>query len=199
MGRNGVGKTTFLKTLLGLLPTLNGSVYYRGVDITHWSTQARARDGIGYVPQGRMIFPTLTVEENLRVALAARSDKRSFIPASVFDLFPVLATMLQRRGGDLSGGQQQQLAIARALTTDPDLLILDEPCEGIQPSIVQEIGEAIKTLQRELGMTVLIVEQRLRFVRSIASDFYIMERGQVRANGSLDNLGDELIAKYLTV
>jgi urea transport system ATP-binding protein len=199
MGRNGVGKTTFLKTLLGLLPSLSGTVCYRGMDITQWSTQARARGGIGYVPQGRMIFPTLTVEENLRVAVAARGDKRSTIPVLVFELFPVLSTMLQRRGGDLSGGQQQQLAIARALTTDPDLLILDEPCEGIQPSIVQEIGEAIKTLQRELGMTVVIVEQRLRFVRSVASNFYIMERGQIRANGSLDSLSDELIGKYLTV
>jgi urea transport system ATP-binding protein len=199
MGRNGVGKTTLLKTLLGLLPSVSGSVIYRGVDVTRWSTQARARAGIGYVPQGRMIFPSLTVEENLRVALAARSDKHSTIPAAVFELFPVLSTMLQRRGGDLSGGQQQQLAIGRALTTDPDLLILDEPCEGIQPSVVQEIGEAIKTLQQELSMTVLIVEQRLRFVRNFASEFYIMERGQMRANGSLDQLDDRLVTEYLKV
>jgi urea transport system ATP-binding protein len=155
--------------------------------------------GIGFVPQGRQIFPLLTVEENLRVGLPARPDGRRQVPEFIYELFPVLRQMLRRRGGDLSGGQQQQLAIGRALAIDPKLLILDEPTEGIQPNIVQEIGDIIRRLIDELGLTVILVEQKLPFARRVADRFLILDRGRLVANGAMGELGDDLVRQYLTV
>lgn len=199
LGRNGVGKTTLLKCITGLLPVRDGQILLNGKDITRMSTENRARAGIGYVPQGREIFPLLTVEENLKISLGARGDGARQIPEHIYQLFPVLKEMKSRRGGDLSGGQQQQLAIGRALVLDPKLLILDEPTEGIQPNIVRDIGEVIRKLNREMGLTVLLVEQKLPFARRTADDFFIMERGRVVADGPIAELSDELVQQYLTV
>ncbi|TVP85179.1 MAG: urea ABC transporter ATP-binding subunit UrtE [Thioalkalivibrio sp.] len=199
MGRNGVGKTTLLKCIMGLLPVRSGRVLLGDRDITRLSPEARARGGIGYVPQGREIFPELTVEENLRVPLSARADRARQIPGSVYQLFPVLKEMRRRRGGDLSGGQQQQLAVARALVLDPRVLILDEPGEGIQPNIVRQIGDVIRQLNTEMGMSVLLVEQKLPFARRVAHDFHIMEKGSVVAHGPIDALTDELVREHLSV
>lgn len=199
IGRNGVGKTTLLKCITGLLPVRDGSIQLNGYDINKLSTENRARGGIGFVPQGREIFPLLTVEENLKISLGARKDKSRFIPGLIYELFPVLKEMKHRRGGDLSGGQQQQLAIGRALVLDPKLLILDEPTEGIQPNVVRDIGEVIRKLNRELGLTVLLVEQKLPFARRVADDFFIMEKGSVVANGPIANLNDDLVQRYLSV
>ncbi len=199
MGRNGVGKTTLLKCVMGLVPVESGSITFGDVDLLARSPESRARMGIGYVPQGREVFPQLTVEENLRIGLAARRDGVRSIPASVFELFPVLKQMLQRRGGDLSGGQQQQLAIGRALVLEPKLLILDEPTEGIQPNIVHEIGDIILRLNDEAGVTVLLVEQKLPFARRVASEFRILDKGRAVAGGAIDELSDDDIRDYLTV
>ncbi len=199
MGRNGVGKTTLLKTLMGLVPARAGSARLGDVELLGKPTTARPKLGIGYVPQGREIFPQLTVEENLKLGLPARRDKVRTIPDKIYELFPVLKDMRQRRGGDLSGGQQQQLAIGRALVLDPKLLILDEPAEGIQPNIVAEIGQLIVRLCREFGMTVLLVEQKLPFVRKFADDFVILDKGRVVAEGDLPSLSDELVARHLVV
>ena len=199
MGRNGVGKTTFLKTLMGLLPARSGTIVFEDRDMFGQRAELRARLGIGYVPQGREIFSQLTVEENLRLGLSVRRDGGGEIPARIFELFPVLRQMLNRRGGDLSGGQQQQLAIGRALAIEPRLLILDEPTEGIQPNIVHDIGDIILRLNREGGLTVLLVEQKLAFARRVASEFCIMEKGRVMATGQIDELGEGLVAKYLAV
>ncbi|MET0344010.1 MAG: urea ABC transporter ATP-binding subunit UrtE [Polyangiales bacterium] len=199
MGRNGVGKTTLLKTLMGLVPARSGSAKLGDVELLGKPTTARPKLGIGYVPQGREIFPQLTVEENLKLGLPARRDKVRAIPEKIYELFPVLKDMRQRRGGDLSGGQQQQLAIGRALVLDPQLLILDEPAEGIQPNIVAEIGHLIVKLCRELEMTVLLVEQKLPFVRKFADDFVILDKGRVVAEGDLPSLSDALVARHLVV
>jgi urea transport system ATP-binding protein len=199
IGRNGVGKTTLLKCITGLLAIRDGSIRLNGYDINKLSTENRARSGIGFVPQGREIFPLLTVEENLKISLGARKDKSRFIPGLIYELFPVLKEMKCRRGGDLSGGQQQQLAIGRALVLDPQLLILDEPTEGIQPNVVRDIGEVIRKLNRELGLTVLLVEQKLPFARRVADDFFIMEKGSVVATGPMENLNDDLVQRYLSV
>lgn len=199
MGRNGVGKTTLLKAIMGLLPLTSGRMLFAGQDITAKPTSLRAALGIGYVPQGREIFSQLSVEENLRVGLAARKDGSRDIPSKIFDLFPVLKQMLHRRGGDLSGGQQQQLAIGRALVIEPKLLILDEPTEGIQPNIVREIGDIIVRLNREHGLTVLIVEQKLAFARRVAQQFYILDKGRSVAAGAISDLDDRLVSQYLTV
>ncbi len=199
MGRNGVGKTTLLKTIMGLLPSRSGHIRYDGDDIATERAETRARHGIGFVPQGREIFPLLTVEENLRIGLPARRDGSRQIPEKIFDLFPVLKKMLRRRGGDLSGGQQQQLAIGRALALEPRILLLDEPTEGIQPNIVREIGDIILRLNREEGITVLLVEQKLPFARRIADRFCIMDRGRAVASGAMGELDDRLIHDYLTV
>ena len=199
MGRNGVGKTTLLKCLMGLLPIRGGAITFDGRDISALSTEQRARGGIGYVPQGREIFPMLTVEENLRISLGARKDKARQVPESIYALFPALKEMRHRRGGDLSGGQQQQLAIGRALVLEPTLLVLDEPTEGIQPNIVREIGEIIKKLNREQGLTVLLVEQKLPFARQVASDFHILEKGRLVAQGPIGELNDEVVRQYLSV
>ncbi|MEH6650553.1 MAG: urea ABC transporter ATP-binding subunit UrtE [Motiliproteus sp.] len=199
MGRNGVGKTTLLQCVMGLLPTKSGQLDFDGVDLRTMSAEKRAGLGIGYVPQGRQIFSLMTVEENLLIGLPARSDGMKRIPDFIYQLFPVLKEMLHRRGGDLSGGQQQQLAIGRALVTDPKLLILDEPTEGIQPNVVAEIGDIIRKLNREIGLTVLLVEQKLPFARKVADHFCILDRGKSVATGAMDQLNDELVRKYLTV
>ena len=177
IGRNGVGKTTLLNCIMGLLPLDSGTIHYQDTDLTAERADRRAPLRIGYVPQGRMIFPLLTVEENLQTGLGALPKTQRQLPDLIFDLFPVLQSMMHRRGGDLSGGQQQQLAIARALVINPEFLILDEPTEGIQPNIVQEIGGVITRLNRELGLTVLVVEQKLPFARKVASHFHIMSKG----------------------
>ena len=199
MGRNGVGKTTLLNCIMGLQPIRSGRIVFRDVDIARVNAEKRASLGIGYVPQGRQIFPLLTVKENLQIGLSARADKVKNIPGFIFELFPVLSEMLERQGGDLSGGQQQQLAIARALGVDPKLLILDEPTEGIQPNIVQEIGNIIKQLSEDIGLTVLLVEQKLPIVRRIADNFAILDRGRKAASGQISELSDTLIRDYLTV
>ncbi|MBK1674220.1 urea ABC transporter ATP-binding subunit UrtE [Ectothiorhodospira shaposhnikovii] len=199
MGRNGVGKTTLLKCIMGLLPIREGEIHLGDQRIDHLSVEARARAGIGYVPQGREIFPLLTVEENLRLPLTSRRDRLRQVPAYIYDLFPVLKEMRHRRGGDLSGGQQQQLAIGRALVLDPKLLILDEPGEGIQPNIVRQIGEVIRKLQSEMEISVLLVEQKLPFARRFADEFFLMEKGCVQAQGEMKDLSDELIHRYLNV
>jgi urea transport system ATP-binding protein len=199
MGRNGVGKTTLMQCIMGLLPLRSGALIYRDRDLARLTAERRAALGIGYVPQGRQIFPLLTVEENLRIGLSARPDRAKQIPDYIFELFPVLKEMLGRRGGDLSGGQQQQLAIGRALVIDPKLLILDEPTEGIQPNIVHEIGDIIRRLMTDLNLTVILVEQKLPFARRVADRFVILDRGRLMATGSMADLNDELVKQYLTV
>ena len=199
MGRNGVGKTTLLKCLMGLLPVDDGSIRFAGADLLAMPAERRAQLGMGYVPQGRMIFPLLTVEENLAVGLGALPRSEREIPPEVYELFPVLDDMRSRRGGDLSGGQQQQLAIGRALVLRPKFLILDEPTEGIQPNVVGQIGDVVVRLNRELGMTVLLVEQKLPFVRRVADRFAIMTKGSIMATGPLAALTDALIEEHLTV
>ncbi len=199
MGRNGVGKTTFLNAVMGLCPVRSGEIRYQNQNLLKLSPEKRAVLGIGYVPQGRQIFPLLTVAENLQIGLPIRKDRLRQVPTFIFELFPVLREMLKRRGGDLSGGQQQQLAIARALVIDPKLLILDEPTEGIQPNVVQQIGDVIRKLNRELGLTVLLVEQKLPFVRRVGDDFIILDRGRQVAAGAVNALDETLIHQYLTV
>ncbi|GED45729.1 ABC transporter ATP-binding protein [Vreelandella aquamarina] len=203
MGRNGVGKTTLMKAIMGEVAVKSGQLRYQGdgseVELTKKAVEARSRLGIGFVPQGRQIFPLLTVEENLRTGLAARGDGLKKIPERIYELFPVLKEMKHRRGGDLSGGQQQQLAIGRALVIEPKLLILDEPGEGIQPNIVAQIGQVIRQLIKEDGLTVLLVEQKLPFARKYADRFVIMDRGRPVAKGEISELSNELIKQHLTV
>jgi urea transport system ATP-binding protein len=198
MGRNGVGKTTLLKSIMGALPVRSGKISFMGSDIAPTRAEARARKGIGWVPQGREVFSMMTVQENLRTGLAARSDKKKEIPERIFELFPVLKSMPQRRGGDLSGGQQQQLAMGRALALDPKLLILDEPTEGIQPNIVSMIGDVLISL-KEKGLTQLLVEQKLPFARRVGDYFCIMDRGRAVATGKMSELSDEIVNKHLKV
>jgi urea transport system ATP-binding protein len=228
MGRNGVGKTTLLKCIMGLIAVRDGSISFSGSPLNNAKPEQRAEQGIGYVPQGREIFPLLTVEENLKIGLrAVRKQGIKNIPDHIYEIFPVLKQMLNRRGGDLSGGQQQQLAIGRALVLNPKLLILDEPTEGIQPNIVSEIGDVIIRLNRsrgistpllkvgdevkdevregiikiknELGVTILLVEQKLPFARKVADQFYIMDRGRFAVSGDMAQLSEELVKRYLTV
>lgn len=228
MGRNGVGKTTLLKCIMGLIAVKAGDMAFEGMALNQLKPELRAEMGIGFVPQGREIFPLLTVEENLQVGLrAAAKQGIKKIPEHIVEIFPVLKQMLKRRGGDLSGGQQQQLAIGRALVLNPKLLILDEPTEGIQPNIVSEIGDVIIRLNRargittpllkvgdeakdevregilkiknELGVTILLVEQKLPFARKVADRFVIMDRGRGVAAGSMDQLSDGMVKQYLTV
>lgn len=199
MGRNGMGKTTLLKCLMGLLPVRSGSVVFEDTDLLKRPAEWRAQLGIGYVPQGREIFSHLTVEENLRLGLGIRKNGVHAIPDRIFDLFPVLKKMLKRLGGDLSGGQQQQLAIGRALVLEPKLLILDEPTEGIQPNIVHEIGDIVLRLNQEHGLTVLLVEQKLPFARRVASEFCILDKGRRVAAGPIDGLTEEVVRTHLSV
>jgi urea transport system ATP-binding protein len=201
IGRNGVGKTTLLKTILGLLTARSGEINLDGQQISRMATDRRVRSGIAYVPQGREIIPRLTVAENLILGMEARAGGRKpqdTIPEHIFELFPVLKQMLNRMGGDLSGGQQQQLAIARALMGNPRLLVLDEPTEGIQPSIVLEIEAAVKKIVRETGISVLLVEQHLHFVRQ-ADWYYAMQKGGIVASGSTQELSPEIVQKFLAV
>jgi urea transport system ATP-binding protein len=198
MGRNGAGKTTLLKTIIGTVPAASGSILYQETELRGAPVERRARLGIGYAPQGRDIFGQLTVEENLRVGLAGRSDGVRELPEFVFELFPVLREMLSRRGGDLSGGQQQQLAIARTLVAEPQLLILDEPTEGIQPNIVKQIGDVILELQQR-GLTVLLVEQKLPFARRVADRYCIMDKGRLLSSGAIEDLDDDLARTHLSV
>jgi urea transport system ATP-binding protein len=197
MGRNGVGKTTLLKAIMGLLPIRAGGIRFAGEELGGRPPELRARRGIGYVPQGREIFPQLTVAENLELAAIAAGDGR--VPARVYELFPVLKSMARRRGGDLSGGQQQQLAMGRALSIQPKLLVLDEPTEGIQPNIVGEIAAILTKLNREEKLTILLVEQKLPFARRVATDFVIMERGRAVAKGDIGGLTQDLVSRHLTV
>jgi len=199
MGRNGMGKTTLLRCIMGLLPLNSGQIIYEGQDLTTLPTSSRARIGIGYVPQGREIFSQLTVEENLRTGLAVRKDKLKQVPEHIYAMFPVLKQMARRRGGDLSGGQQQQLAIGRALIIEPSVLILDEPTEGIQPNIVHEIGDVIMRLNKESGLTVLLVEQKLPFARRVATDVRILDKGRLVLSGKISELTDEVVKHHLTV
>ena len=195
-GRNGVGKTTLMKNIMGLLQCSKGSIKIGDVDLTTMPPYKRVWEGLAYVPQGRHIFPRLSVEDNLKTGFRTTRDN---IPEEVFDYFPVLKEMIHRSGGDLSGGQQQQLAIGRALVTQPKLLILDEPTEGIQPNIIQRIGEVLKVLCNERGMTILIVEQYLDFIREFCDTFTIMNRGQVVHHNDIESLSEELIVQYLHV
>ena len=198
LGRNGVGKSTLLKTLMGLLPAKSGQILFQQKDITAVKPYERVRAGIGYVPQGREIFPRLTVEENLQMGLAARPPGAS-IPERIFEMFPVLRSMLRRRGGDLSGGQQQQLAIGRALAVGPQMLILDEPTEGIQPSIIKDIERAIRTLAESGEMAILLVEQYYDFARSLADQYLVMERGEIVARGAGANMDRDEVRRLLAV
>jgi urea transport system ATP-binding protein len=200
IGRNGVGKTTLMKSIIGLLKPRSGNIKLDGEIINDKAPDRRARMGIGYVPQGREIIPRLTVEENLLLGLEARgkSTKSAKIPLEIFELFPVLKTMLSRMGGDLSGGQQQQLAIARALMGDPRLLVLDEPTEGIQPSIILEIEAAVRRIVETRGMSVLLVEQHLHFVRQ-ADTYYAMQKGGIVASGATSQLSQDVIQQFLAV
>jgi urea transport system ATP-binding protein len=201
IGRNGVGKTTLLKTVMGLVQPRNGSITLAGKSITTKTPDQRARLGIGYVPQGREIIPRLTVKENLILGLEARpdkSDKAKGVPDYIYELFPVLKSMLTRMGGDLSGGQQQQLAIARALMGNPQLLVLDEPTEGIQPSIILDIEAAVRRIVATTGISVLLVEQHLHFVRQ-ADRYYAMQKGGIVASGPTSELSNEVIQRFLAV
>ncbi|CAM3514572.1 urea ABC transporter ATP-binding subunit UrtE [Paenibacillus lupini] len=200
LGRNGVGKTTLMKSIMGLLKARKGTVAYNGRELTKAAPGRRAKSGIGYVPQGREIFGQLTVYENILVGLeASRDNKLQSIPEEAIAKFPVLPTMYTRRGGDLSGGQQQQLAFARALASKPDLLLLDEPCEGIQPSIVDDIRDVIRSIKADGKTSILLVEQSLDFVKSVGDYFYVLEKGAIAWEGGLEALSDEVIKKYLTV
>jgi urea transport system ATP-binding protein len=199
LGRNGVGKTSLLRAIVGHAPIRGGRIVWEGQDIARLPTYERARRGIAYVPQGREIFPLLSVKENLETGFSvlARGAKR--VPDEIFDLFPVLKDMLGRRGGDLSGGQQQQLAIARALVTRPRLLLLDEPTEGIQPSIIKDIGRAIEFLRARGGLAILLVEQYLDFARALADSIFVMERGEIVLGGDKDSLSDSELRQRIAI
>jgi len=199
MGRNGVGKTTTLKSIIGLVRPEAGSVKLDGVELSAMKPDQRARTGVGYVPQGRDIFPHLTVWENLKLSLVVHGTKANGQVDRVLELFPILKEFLQRKGGVLSGGQQQQLAIARALLTDPKILLLDEPTEGIQPNIIDLIGDTLLKIKREGRISILLVEQYLDFCLAIGDSFYIMDRGAVVAEGPIAHLNDDIVKQHLTV
>ena len=197
MGRNGVGKTTLLKSIMGLLKPHSGGMTFHGESITTLSPDLRAKRGIGYVPQGRDIFPDMTVLENLRIGLIAQGQGKAPIPDDIYELFPVLRAMLDRKGGVLSGGQQQQLAIARALITRPSLLLLDEPTEGIQPSVILEIEAVLQRLKRNGDMAILLVEQYLDFASRLADYVYVMDQGAIVLDGRMDALSDADVKRHL--
>ena len=199
LGRNGVGKTSLLRAIVGLNAIAQGSVEWQGRNLNGLPPYERARLGIGFVPQGREIFPLLTVRENLETGLAASGGRKAGIPAEVFELFPVLKDMLRRRGGDLSGGQQQQLAIGRALVTNPTLLVLDEPTEGIQPSIIKDIARAIHYLRDQGRMAIVLVEQYFDFARELADSFAVMDRGEIVISGRGDTMDESAVRRHLTV
>ena len=199
MGRNGVGKTTLMRNIVGLEKASKGSVTLDGRDISKVPARRRAQSGLALVPQGRMIFPRLTVKENLEVGLSARTDGRRTVPEEIYELFPVLKEMGARQGGNLSGGQQQQLAIGRALVGEPRVLLLDEPTEGIQPNIIQAIGQVLRRLVKEKEMTVVLVEQYVDFIKEFGDHFYIMNRGRVVANGDTPQLSEAIVRQHLSV
>ena len=199
LGRNGVGKTSLLRAIVGHQPVTAGRIFFDGQEITRNKAYERARRGIAFVPQGREIFPLLTVRENLETGFARLPAAERKISGELFELFPVLKSMLGRRGGDLSGGQQQQLAIARALVTQPSLLVLDEPTEGIQPSIIKDIGRAITYLREQGKMAILLVEQYFDFARALADNFAVMERGEIVMSGTGANMVESDVRRYLTV
>ena len=199
LGRNGVGKTSLLRAMVGQYPISGGSIALEGNDITGLKPYERARAGIGFVPQGREIFPLLTVKENLETGFAPVTRDHKKVPDEVFELFPVLQSMLKRRGGDLSGGQQQQLAIGRALTMRPKLLVLDEPTEGIQPSVIKDIGRAITFLRQRGDMAILLVEQYLDFAHELADDFAVMDRGEIVMSGTRETFDTEAVRRHMTV
>jgi urea transport system ATP-binding protein len=199
LGRNGVGKTTLLRAVTGQQPVASGRITWNDEDITALPPHQRARRGIAYVPQGREIFPLLTVRENLETGFAPLPRALHSIPEDVFSLFPVLKDMLRRRGGDLSGGQQQQLAIGRALVTRPKLIVLDEPTEGIQPSIITQIGNAIDYLRRAGGIAILLVEQYLDFAKELADRFFVMERGEIVLSGAGSEMNDGALRRLMSV
>src|SRR5262245_13372812 len=198
LGRNGVGKTTLLKSLMGVVPVKTGTMLLDGTDITAATPYDRVRRGIGYVPQGREIFARLTVEENLRMGMASQSNGAA-VPAELFELFPVLKQMINRRGGDLSGGQQQQLAIARALASGPRLLRLDEPTEGIQPSIIKDIGRVIRMLAGRATMAIVLVEQYYDFAAELADQYLVMERGEIVARGAGNRMGADGVRQRMSI
>jgi urea transport system ATP-binding protein len=198
MGRNGVGKTTTLKSIVGLVKPESGSVKLAGTELIGLAPDARAREGIGFVPQGRDIFPHLTVWENLKISLVVHGTPADQVDR-VLELFPILKEFLQRKGGVLSGGQQQQLAIARALLTDPKILILDEPTEGIQPNIIDLIGDTLLKIKKEGKLSILLVEQYLDFCLAVGDSFYIMDRGAIVAEGPISDLNNDIVKKHLTV
>ncbi len=197
IGRNGVGKSTTLKSIMGLVKTPKGKIFLDGTDMIHMKTYDRVRLGIGYVPQGRDIFPQMTVQENIELGLQAQGIKDK-VPDYIYDLFPILPKFAKRKGGDLSGGQQQQLAIARALVAKPKILILDEPTEGIQPSIIEDIGDAIRRVNKELDISVLIVEQYLDFVLGISDFLYVMEKGEIVLKGQTSKMDPKEVQKMMT-
>ena len=197
IGRNGVGKSTTLKSIMGLVKTPKGKIFLDGTDMVHMKTYDRVRLGIGYVPQGRDIFPQMTVQENIELGLQAQGIKDK-VPDYIYDLFPILPKFAKRKGGDLSGGQQQQLAIARALVAKPKILILDEPTEGIQPSIIEDIGDAIRRVNKELDISVLIVEQYLDFVLGISDFLYVMEKGEIVLKGQTSKMDPKEVQKMMT-
>ncbi len=199
LGRNGVGKTTLLRSIMGLMPKTEGSITFEGDSINHLRADQRARMGLGYVPQGRDIFPNLTVQENLEVSLSISGKAGKERIEEVYELFPVIKEMLSRKGGVLSGGQQQQLAIGRAILTNPKLLILDEPTEGIQPSIIDQIEDAIHLLKKQGNLSIILVEQYLDFAKAASDRFYILDRGSVVQSGKSENLSAEIIEQHLTV
>ena len=199
LGRNGVGKTTLLKSLIGLLPMQTGSLRLNDRNLTAMKAYERACNGISYVPQGREIIPNLTVQENLELGALAHTKAVRERMAEVFDYFPILPEHLHRKGGVLSGGQQQQLAIARALMSHPKVLLLDEPTEGIQPNVVAEIGNILKRIHKTLQIPIVIVEQNLKFARRLADRFLIIQKGEIVAGGAMETLSDEIILRYLTV
>ncbi len=199
LGRNGVGKTTLLRSVIGLTPPRRGAIIFKGNDITRMRVNRRARLGIGYVPQGREIFPDISVIDNLRLGLVARSDGMTRVPDEIFDFFPMLRQLADRQGGVLSGGEQQQLAIARALCSNPELLLLDEPTEGIQPSVVEEIERILRRIHQEKKLTILLVEQKLEFAKNVAQAFTIMVKGRVAREADIHSLTDDVVREYLTI
>lgn len=199
MGRNGVGKTSLMRAIVGQQPISSGRISFGGEDISASRTEDRARAGIGFVPQGREVFPLLTVKENLETGFAPLPRKERYVPDELFDLFPVLKSMLGRRGGDLSGGQQQQLAIARALVTRPKLLVLDEPTEGIQPSIIKDIGRAIDYLRQKGTMAIVLVEQYFDFAQELADTMFVMDRGEVVLSGAMKDLDANQVQRLIQV
>lgn len=199
LGRNGVGKSTLVRTIMGLTTRMTGKISIAGEDATHKETHERSSAGIGYIPQGRGILPKFSVRENILLGTFARHDQKRVVPEMCLDLFPNLAENLDKRAGQLSGGQQQQLSIARALATDPKILLLDEPTEGIQPNIVQEIESTIKRLNHEVGLTLVLTEQHIKIAKELAHEFVIMDRGRIVVRGPIAELTDKLVEEHLTI